>query len=397
VIAPAKATPIDLVLRDLDLRADRVRTVGDAPAPPGGGSRSALAAVPASEKDGAKTGPELVAFGEAHVAGDGALLVLLEGPREDREIAAFRNALWPFAHVVAIYRMSHGGIVRTTLAGTERLRGGTGISGALLVARRKEIVLAPDATVAKFDQNASGWDGKPGTPGYAHFRWMRRFVGTFAPEDWMRASAERILDFGCGAGWVGIEAALLAGASRVELCAFDPSPEMVRIAGENARASGIARFSARTGFGEDPPFPAEGERPFDLVISSGVVSFAPDSGRWLDGLARTVATGGKLVIGDIHRESKGMRRRRASKPLLPAREMNARTRGEVRSELERRGFVLEAEAGYQISSPVPELMHWSEKRLRGLLHPALLAWNRARAGKGSEDAFDSWVLRFRRR
>jgi hypothetical protein len=77
--------------------------------------------------------------------------------------------------------------------------------------------------------------------------------------------------------------------------------------------------------------------------------------------------------------------------------MNARTRGEVRSELERRGFVLEAEAGYQISSPVPELMHWSEKRLRGLLHPALLAWNRARAGKGSEDAFDSWVLRFRRR
>jgi SAM-dependent methyltransferase len=147
--------------------------------------------------------------------------------------------------------MSHGGIVRTTLAGTERLRGGTGISGALLVARRKEIVLAPDATVAKFDQNACGWDGKPGTPGYAHFRWMRRFVGTFAPEDWMRASAERILDFGCGAGWVGIEAALLAGASRVELCAFDPSPEMVRIAGRTraragSRASRRGPASART-------------------------------------------------------------------------------------------------------------------------------------------------------
>jgi 16S rRNA G1207 methylase RsmC len=90
---------------------------------------------------------------------------------------------------------------------------------------------------------------------------MRRFVGTFAPADWMRASAGRILDFGCGAGWVGIEAALAAGASRVELCAFDPSPQMVKLAEENARASGIARFAARTGFGEDPPFPAAGERP----------------------------------------------------------------------------------------------------------------------------------------
>jgi SAM-dependent methyltransferase len=396
VIAPAKATPLELVLQDLDLRGDRVRTVGDPPAPPGAGARSALAAVRASDRDGAAIGPELVAFGEAQVAGDGALLVLLEGPREDREIAAFRNALWPFAHVVAIYRMSHGGIVRTTLAGAERLRGGTGISGALLVARRREAVLAPDATVAKFDQNAAGWDGKPGTPGYAHFRWMRRFVGTFAPRDWMRASAARILDFGCGAGWVGIEAALLAGPARAELCAFDPSPEMIRIAGENARASGIARFSARTGFGEDPPFPADGERAFDLVLSSGVVSFAPDLSLWLDGLARTVAPEGKLVIGDIHRDSKGMRRRRASKPLLPAREMNARTRGEVRRELEARGFTLEAEAGYQVSSPVPELMHWSETRLQGLLHPTLLAWNRARAGKGREDAFDSWVLRFRR-
>ena len=397
MIVAAKPVPLELILEDLGLRSDRVRTVGDPPAPPSAAARSALASVPAAVREGAAAGKELVAFAEAQVSGDGALLVLLEGPREDHEIAGFRNALWPYAHVVALYRMSHGGIVRTTLEGTQRLRGATGIAGVLLVARRRETVLAPEPTVEKFDKNAASWDGRPGTPGYGHFRWMRKYVGTFAPADWMRGSARRILDFGCGAGWVGIEAAIATGRADVELCAFDPSPEMIRIAGENAHASGIADFTARTGFGEDPPFPKDGEPPFDLVISSGVVSFAPDSARWLDGLARTVAPGGKLVIGDIHRDSKGMRRRRATKPLLPAREMNARTRGEVRQELLARGFELEAEAGYQLSSPVPELMHWSERRVGGLLQPLLLAWNRARAGGSSPDAFDSWVLRFRRR
>ncbi len=396
MIAPARATPLALVFEDLSIRPDRARTVGEEPAPPNSGQRSAVATVPAKEPDLARAGAELVAFAEAQISADGALLVLLEGARDDAEIAALRNALWPFAHVVAIYRMSHGGIERATLEGTQKLRGATGIHGTLLVARPRAAVLAPDATVAKFDKNAASWDGKPGTPGYAHYRWMRKYVGTFAPEGWLRTSVARILDFGCGAGWVGIEAALAAGASKVELCAFDPSPEMVQIAEANARASGIARFSAKTGFGEDPPFPEKDGATFDLVISSGVVSFAPDAGRWMDGLARTVAPAGKLVIGDIHRESKGMRRRRATKPLLPAREMNARTRDEARRELEARGFALEAEAGYQLTRPVPELMHWSETRLGGLLHGPLLSWNRARAGSGNPVAFDSWVLRFAR-
>jgi SAM-dependent methyltransferase len=396
MIAPARATPLALVLEDLSLRPDRVRTVGESPAPPNSGQRSAVASVPADERDLARAGAELTAFAGEQVSEDGALLVLLGETHGDADLAALRNALWPFAHVVALYRMSHGGIERVTLEGTQRLRGATGIHGTLLVARRRAAVLAPDATVAKFDKNASSWDGNPGTAGYAHFRWMRKYVGTFAPEDWLRSSVARILDFGCGAGWVGIEAALAAGASKVELCAFDPSAEMVQIAEANARASGIARFTAKTGFGEDPPFPMEGGPPFDLVISSGVVSFAPDAGRWIDGLARTVAPAGKLVIGDIHRESKGMRRRRATKPLLPAREMNARTRDEVRRELEARGFALEAEAGYQLTRPVPELMHWSETRLGGFLHRPLLAWNRARAGAGNPEAFDSWVLRFAR-
>jgi hypothetical protein len=92
-----------------------------------------------------------------------------------------------------------------------------------------------------------------------------------------------------------------------------------------------------------------------------------------------------------------MRRRRERKPLLPARELNAKTPGEARAALERRGFRFEAGAGYQRTSPVPELMHLSESRLGGLLNPALLFWNRrsaARGASGDPDRFDSWVTRF---
>jgi trans-aconitate methyltransferase len=113
---------------------------------------------------------------------------------------------------------------------------------------------------------------------------------------------------------------------------------MVELAQVNAKANGIQRFSARTGFGEAPPFPAAGEAPFDLVLSSGVISFAPDHERWLDGLVSTLAPRATLVIGDLEPASRGMQRRRAERALLPVRELNARSPAQVRAALEKRGL-----------------------------------------------------------
>ena len=92
-----------------------------------------------------------------------------------------------------------------------------------------------------------------------------------------------------------------------------------------------------------------------------------------------------------------MRKRRATRPLLPARELNARTGAEVAQSLQKRGFQLEAQAGYQLSWPVPQLMHWSDERAGGAASPLLLACNRVAAGKLAPHRFDSWVLRLRAR
>jgi len=381
--------PLSLALEDLGLAAEQLAVPGSPRAVPG----DALAALPDSARDPAALAGELSAFAEANVGASGMLLLSLEGRREPRELARWRDALWPLLHVGVVYQLGNSGIVRCALGGDTRLHGGTGVRASLLVARRRAHLLSPDATQQKFDQNAGGWNIASGQPGYAHFRWMRRHVALFAGS----VRARRVLDFGCGAGWVGIEAALHAGAE--ELCAFDASPEMLRHAEANARASGIRRFTGRAGFGEDPPFPAAGEPAFELVVCSGVISFSPDPARFLDGLVRALAPGGTLVLGDLQPASRGMQRRRTSRALLPIRELNARPPAELRQELERRGLAWEAQRGYQCSWPVPQVLHWNETRLKGLLDQPLLILNRctgALLGGVAPLAFDSWVMRFSR-
>ncbi len=344
----------------------------------------------------------------ARVAGDlgptGTLLFLVPGAPTARDLAAWRNALWPAVHIVAHYRSGSDGLARHTLGGVTRLAGCAALPGTVLLGRPRALVLSPEATVEKFDANAAGWSGDPSSSTYGHHRWMRRFVGLFAPLPQAAGpdAPLRILDFGCGGGWVGIEAALCAQAARpgrgVELCAFDPSPEMVRHAERNAREAGVTSFTGRTGFGHAPPFPGPGEQAFDLVLSSGVVSFAPDAAAWFDGLCACLRPGGTLVVGDIEKSAAGMGARRARKALLPVRELNALSRREARALLVRHGLTPNDAAGFQLTRPIPELMHFSETRLAGVLAAPLLLANRLAAatnrtvGIPPQSRFDSWVI-----
>jgi hypothetical protein len=84
------------------------------------------------------------------------------------------------------------------------------------------------------------------------------------------------------------------------------------------------------------------------------------------------------------------------------RELNAHTREAVRAALERRGFRHVRSGAYQLTWPVPELMHLNERSLGGLLTYPLLWLNRAASGVdrafGSplQDQFDSWVMHLTR-
>jgi 2-polyprenyl-3-methyl-5-hydroxy-6-metoxy-1,4-benzoquinol methylase len=391
---------LSLQYEDLGLDGSQAHSLHEQSAP---GTVQTLVALVAPGQGFNKDAAEyLVKAADDTLTESGALLLFMEGRRPETELAAWRNSLWPMFHANVIYIVNNSEVKRRTLGGTTTLDAGKRKShkvrsGSVLFLRRRVHAMGPDATILKFDQNASGWNGNPGGAGYPHFRWMRRFVGCFTG----LSKNGRILDFGCGAGWCGIEAAKAFGAS--ELAFFDPSPEMVKIADRNAREQGIQNPVGRTGFGEEPPFPAAGEEAYDSVISSGVISFSPDPKVWVDGLIPTVKKGGTLIIGDIQRTSRGMQRRRREKALLPARELNAQTAAEVRAQLESHGFEYTGGAGYQLTRPFPEAMHVNETKLKGLLTWPLLwsnqiaATTNRRINLPGNDQFDSWVMSFRRK
>jgi len=392
------AAELSLALTDLGLTADDVLPLGEEQTPSG----ALLATVAPGELPTAERLHALQRDASAALLLEGHLLLHVAGRRTEQELAHWRDGLWPKFHVGARYVFdASGGVTRVLLQGATPMedasvRPGSIRVGELLCARRCEHVRSPALTAQKFDANAAAWNGNPGAADYLHHRWMRRLVARFAP----KRDHRRVLDFGCGAGWVGIEASLRQGAEQLRF--FDPSPEMIRIAAENAAAAGVDDASGTTGFGEDPPYPAQGEEPFDLVLSSGVLSFARDLDAWYDGLASTVAPDGVLVLGDLHSRSLGMRRRRSKRPLLPIRELASITPGAARAAMEARGFKHEGGSGYQLTDPFPQLIHLDASRLGGVLsHP--LSWcNRLASsfdratGAVPGSMFDSWVMRFTR-
>jgi 2-polyprenyl-3-methyl-5-hydroxy-6-metoxy-1,4-benzoquinol methylase len=321
----------------------------------------------------------------------GPVLLSLPGQPDDPSLARLRDALWPAGHLAAIYRVDAEGRVHRRLPGDDGelpARTAPGPRSVVYVRPRADSLGQPN-TRAKFDANAAAWNGNPGSPTYGHYRWMRRLLAELARPP----RGARVLDAGCGTGWVGIEAALLgAGVS-----AFDPSPAMVELARANARDSGVA-LDARVGFVEDAPF----REPFDVVLNSGVISFAPDPQVYLERLDALVAPGGLLVIGDINPLSRGFARRRRTHALLPVRELNGLPRARMEALLVARGYRIEARRHYQLTFPLPELMALAEQKGAGWACALALACNRlataldAALGSRAARSFDSWILRARK-
>jgi len=322
----------------------------------------------------------------------GCLIIFRRGHPSDKALAAFRNQLWPHFHTPAFYILNNGKhILRRDLAGVTKLSHPTpaGLNGYVAVAVGRDQVFSPGAVTKKFDENAAGWNGIPGSPSYGHFRWMRRIMAEVAKPE----PGVKLLDAGCGAGWVGLEAASMGA----EVSAFDPSPEMIKIVASNAKELGV-EVELDVGFAENSPF----NGPFETVISSGVISFSSDHDAFFDGVDSVLEKNGLLVLGDLNYRSRGMTHRRLNNPVIPLREMNALTRDDVVEKLKRRGYKIEKVWFYQLTRPIPQLMHISETRMGGLGAFSLLMLNKAAflidsfCGSFASGLFDSYIVKARK-
>lgn len=344
--------------------------------------------------ESASTDPPAVAALRGAVR-TGAVLAVLPGHPPETAVATLRNALWPEAHLAALYRIEADGRTHRRLPGDDGDLPAPCAPGArtVLHLRPRADALSQPTTRAKFDANAAAWNGHPGSPTYGHYRWMRWLLADLADRSRPPLRGQSALDAGSGTGWVGIEAARLGA----RVAAFDPSPAMVELARANARETGVP-LDARVGFVEDAPF----REPFDVVLNSGVISFAPDPQVYLARLDALVRPGGLLVIGDINPLSRGFRRRRRTHALLPVRELNGLPRARVEQLLAAAGYRIEARRYYQLTFPVPEVMALAEQKGAGWLCRLALLANRAATaldaagGARAAGSFDSWILRARK-
>ncbi|MGH0028358.1 MAG: class I SAM-dependent methyltransferase [Myxococcota bacterium] len=153
-----------------------------------------------------------------------------------------------------------------------------------------------------------------------------------------------VLDVGTGRGRFGIHAAR-RGARVVGV---DLNPDMVELAGENARASGVAdRFQVRQGSAED--LSVHGVGRFDVVLCMELFDHLPDLARVLGEMHRALRPGGRLAftyvpdeslygaLGNLYRRAK----RRSGEVMIS----RTYTLAEVERRLDDNDLVLEAHFG----------------------------------------------------
>ncbi len=139
-----------------------------------------------------------------------------------------------------------------------------------------------DAARRWFDRRASGYDGG------VTARWrdpvQRASLAAVDP-----GPSDRMLDVGCGTGTAS-RAAAAAGAI---VTGIDLSPEMIRRAADLANCTPNVTFEVADA--ERLPF---ADRAFTAVLCSNSFHHYPDPMQAVREMARVLATGGRLVIGD---------------------------------------------------------------------------------------------------
>ncbi len=146
---------------------------------------------------------------------------------------------------------------------------------------------------------------------------------------------ETVLDLGSGGGFDCFLAAKAVGG-RGFVVGVDMTPEMVSSARRNAEKAGLGNVEFRLGEIENIPA-ADGM--FDVVISNCVINLSPEKSKVFSEIFRVLKSGGRLAVSDVVRTAEMPEEMKKNPALYSGCIAGAASPVELRSMLERAGFV----------------------------------------------------------
>lgn len=143
-------------------------------------------------------------------------------------------------------------------------------------------------------------------------------------------SGERILDVGCGTGF--LLGRLHDNEPGVQLAGVDPVPEMLALARQRLPAPAV---DLREAAAEGLPF---ADRSFDAVVSASVFHYLREPGAALAEMRRVLRPGGRLVLTDWSGDSLSIRLIGAYLRKQRRALFHLYRQGELRQRLKEAGF-----------------------------------------------------------
>jgi arsenite methyltransferase len=145
---------------------------------------------------------------------------------------------------------------------------------------------------------------------------------------------EAVLDLGSGGGIDVLLSARRVGPKGT-VYGLDMTEEMLSLARENARESGVSNVEFLHGFIEDVPLP---DASVDVVISNCVINLSTDKPKVMDEMFRVLRPGGRLGISDVVADDTLSPSDRAQRGSFVGCIAGALSFSEYRAELARVGF-----------------------------------------------------------
>ena len=147
-----------------------------------------------------------------------------------------------------------------------------------------------ESAIRYFDEHSKLWAERYSDPGNGELLWERHRTLLELIDEWKLSPSSRIIDVGCGAGFLTFDLARRG----LQGVGIDGAAAMIEACKAEAdRAQISERWQYRQADVEQIPFP---DGSFDVAICCGVIEYLPEDGGLLREVRRVLRPGGRFLL-----------------------------------------------------------------------------------------------------